>query len=97
MISESQKAPKRYVFLRIDDLGNQKMKIWEAKKLPNVTYTMVSVMLEAKQLANVTHTMVLVIWGTQKAAKCYPKQLPNLTHRMISVILEIADVLKPTK
>ena len=55
MISESQKAPKRYKYLRKDDLGNQKMKILEAKKLPNVTYILVSVIVEAEQLPNVTY------------------------------------------
>ena len=82
MISESQKAPKRYKYLRKDDLGNQKMKILEAKNLPNVTYIVVSVIVEAEQLPNVTYIAVLVTLGIQKAPKWYPKKLPNVVKQL---------------
>ena len=78
MISESQKAPKPYVFLRNNDLGHQKRSILEAEKLPNVTYILVSVILEAEQLPNVTYITVLVTLGIQKAPKWYPKKFPNV-------------------
>ena len=82
MISESQKAPKPYVYHRIDDLGHQKRSILEAEKLPNVTYILVSVILEAEQLPNVTYIAVLVTLGIQKAPKWYPKKLPNVVKQM---------------